>query len=90
MHFVANMLVAVAAVLYSCESSGFYAMFLFVYLGVSVVSVNILGHRCVKDSTHTHHSRALVLLILPFCFWAWDPCCHSRYLTAKAEVMSAL
>jgi hypothetical protein len=51
MHFVANMLVAVAAVLYSCESSGFYAMFLFVYLGVSVVGVNILGHRCVQDHT---------------------------------------
>jgi hypothetical protein len=46
------MLVAVAAVLYSCESSGFYAMFLFVYLGVSVVGVNILGHRCVQDHTH--------------------------------------
>jgi hypothetical protein len=45
------MLVAVAAVLYSCESSGFYAMFLFVYLGVSVVAVNILGHRCVQDHT---------------------------------------
>ena len=45
--FVANMLVTVAAVLYSCESSGLYAMFLFVYLGVSVVGVNILGHRCV-------------------------------------------
>jgi hypothetical protein len=51
MHFVANMLVAVAAVLYSCESSGFYAMFLFVYLGVLVVAVNILGHRCVQDHT---------------------------------------
>jgi hypothetical protein len=51
-HFVANMLVAVAAVLYSCESSGFYAMFLFIYLGVSVVSVNILGHRwCAQDNT---------------------------------------
>jgi hypothetical protein len=50
MHFVANMLVAVAAVLYSCESSGFYAMFLFTYLGVSVVGVNILGHRCVSGS----------------------------------------
>ena len=51
MHFVANMLVAVAAVLYSCESSGFYAMFLFIFLGVSVVGVNILSHRCVQDHT---------------------------------------
>jgi hypothetical protein len=90
--FVANMLVTVAAVLYSCESSGFYAMFLFVYLGVSVVSVNILGHRCVQDHAHTHHSRALVLLILPF-FFLLDPVQslpYSRYLTEKAEVMSAL
>jgi hypothetical protein len=88
--FVANMLVAVAAVLYSCESSGFYAMFLFVYLGVSVVSVNILGHRCVH--THTHYSRALVLLILPSCFFLGPgpSLPYSRYLTEKAEVMSAL
>ncbi len=57
--FVANMLVTVAAVLYSCESSGFYAMFLFVYLGVSVVSVNILGHRCVQNHAHTHTHTTL-------------------------------
>ena len=89
-HFVANLLVTAAAALYSCESSGFYAMFLFVYLGVSVVGVNILGHRCLQD--HTPLSGLLVLLILPFffSFCAWDPCCHSRYLTEKAEVMSAL
>ncbi len=49
------MLVAVAAVLYSCEGSGFYAMFLFVFLGVSVVCVNILGHRYVQG--HTPHSE---------------------------------
>ncbi len=65
-HFVANMLVTVAAVLYSCESSGLYAMFLFVYLGVSVVGVNILGHRYA--STTTHHSRVLVLMILLLFF----------------------
>ncbi len=84
------MLVAMAVVLYSCKSSGFYAMFLFLYLGVSVVGVNILCHRCVQD--YTHHSRALVLLILPLIFPVpWDPhCYYSRYLTAKAEVMSAL
>ena len=63
-HFVANVLVTAAAALYSCESSGFYVMFLFVYLGVSVVGVNILGHRCLQD--HTPLSDLLVLLILPF------------------------
>ena len=87
MHFVANMLVAVAAVLYSCETSGFYAMFLFVYLGVSVVAVNILGHRCVQD--HTPLS-GLGPVDFSFFSWARDPRCHSRYLTEKAEVMSAL
>ncbi len=123
MHFVANMLVTVAAVLYSCESSGVYAMFLFVYLGVSVVSVNILGHRCVQDHTPLTFTLAPTLtftltitltltrtltltltpsspspsptlspLILPFFFLGpgRDNRCHSRYLTAKAEVMSAL
>jgi hypothetical protein len=67
-HFVANLLVTVAAVLYSCESSGFYAMFLFTYLGVSVVGVNVLGHRCVHEHTSTPLSRALVLLIFSCLF----------------------
>ncbi len=82
MHFVANMLVAVAAVLYSCESSGFYAMFLFIYLGVSVVCVNILGHRCVQD---THHSRALVLLILPLFFLGPGPSLPFQVLDGESR-----
>jgi hypothetical protein len=85
MHFVANMLVAVAAVFYSCESSGVYAMFLFVYLGVSVVGVNILGHRCVQD-----HTSLSGLGFVDFAIFFSGPRCHSRYLTEKAEVMSAM
>jgi hypothetical protein len=82
------MLVAVAAVLYSCESSGFYAMFLFIYLGVSVVGVNILGHRCVQD-----HTPLSGLGPVDFTFLGGagrDPRFHSRYLMEKAKVMFAL
>jgi hypothetical protein len=91
-HFVANLLVTVAAVLYSCESSGFYAMFLFIYLGVSVVGVNILCHRCVQN--HTLLTLIFTLTLNPidcaFLFWARDPRFYSRYLTEKAEVMLTL
>jgi hypothetical protein len=87
MRFVANILVAMAAVLYSCESSGFYAVFLFIYLGASVVGMNILGHRCVQDNTPLSD-----LDPVDFAFFGGgrDPRCHSRYLTAKAEAMSRL
>ncbi len=67
-HFVANLLVTVAAPLYSCENSGFYAMFLFIYLGISVVGVNILGHRCVQD-----HTSLLGLGLVDFAFFFLGP-----------------